>query len=154
MRIPRAIQKRRADLECGQDQETFNSLLDNTPYLIYVKDRDCRFVRTNQAMAAMLGERSEEIVEKTDFDFYSEETARPRFEEEQEIMQSYQSVVGQIQKLTFEFASCYWRHYVRTPFYIFPSEPFPAGIVRKGLFAAFILVEFCVSPKNTNLAIP
>jgi len=108
VRITRAVQNRRADLERRQDQELLTALLENAPDSIYFKDRDCRFIRVNAAKAKKHKQNPGEMVGKSDFDYFTEERARPAYEEEQKIMRTGESVLGEIQKLTFEDGSIGW----------------------------------------------
>jgi PAS domain S-box-containing protein len=108
LRITRAILNRRAGLERRQDQELLSALLDNVPDSIYFKDRDCRFIRVNAAKANKHKTHPGQMVGQSDFDYFTEERARPAFEEEQQIMRSDESVLGEVQKLTFEDGSIGW----------------------------------------------
>ena len=75
-----------------------HTLMDTSPDLIYVKDRDSRFTRINKAHAAYLGlSDPAEAIGKTDFDFYGE-TAQSFFAEEQRLMTTGQPLVGAIEE--------------------------------------------------------
>ncbi|MBK5188805.1 MAG: PAS domain S-box protein, partial [Gemmatimonadaceae bacterium] len=52
------------------------ALLDNLPDLIFLKDRDSKFVAVNEPLARILGAPREEIIGKTDFDFFRAEQAQ------------------------------------------------------------------------------
>ncbi|PXA03163.1 hypothetical protein DDZ13_13135 [Coraliomargarita sinensis] len=108
LRITRAVENRRAGLARRQDQELLSALLDNVPDSIYFKDRDCRFIRVNPAKARKHKESPEQMMGKNDFDYFTEERARPAYEEEQKIMRTGESVLGEVQKLTFEDGSVGW----------------------------------------------
>lgn len=115
VRIPRAITKRRAELELRQDQELLMALLDNVPDSIYFKDRDCRFIRVNAAKARKHKSSPEKMVGKSDFDYFTEERARPAYEEEQRIMRSGDPVLCEVQKLTFDDGSVGWVNTSKLP---------------------------------------
>lgn len=115
LRISRAIQSRWSDLERRQDQELLSALLNNVPDSIYFKDRDCRFIRVNLAKASKHKESPEKMIGKSDFDYFTEERARPSYEEEQKIMRSGESVLGEVQKLTFEDGSIGWVNTSKLP---------------------------------------
>jgi len=117
VRLSHAIQSRRADLELRQDQELLSALMENVPDSIYFKDRDCRFIRVNSAKAKKHQQYPEEMIGKSDFDYFTEERARPAYEEEQKIMRSGQPVLGEIQKLTFEDGGVGWVNTSKLPFH-------------------------------------
>jgi sigma-B regulation protein RsbU (phosphoserine phosphatase) len=109
------------------EQELFRTLLDNLPDAIYFKDRESRFVRVSRSKvekslatarqryhaACPAGGReelpphlaglepfAEYMVGKTDFDFYTEERARPAYEDEQEIIRTGQPSIGKLERAT------------------------------------------------------
>ncbi|MBN2004947.1 MAG: GAF domain-containing protein [Anaerolineae bacterium] len=77
------------------EQSLMNSLMENVPDHIYFKDLQSRFVRISASLQAKFGlEKQSDIVGKTDFDFFTEEHARPAYEIEQEIIRTRQPVLG------------------------------------------------------------
>ncbi|MCP5001954.1 MAG: SpoIIE family protein phosphatase, partial [Hyphomicrobiales bacterium] len=71
-----------------------DTFMDNVPDSIYFKDRESRFIRGNRSVAALLGVDDPALLTgKSDFDFFSEEQARPRYVQEQEIMRSGQAIL-------------------------------------------------------------
>ena len=115
VRLTRAILNRRTDLDRRQDQELLSSLLENVPDSIYFKDRDCRFIRVNAAKAVKHTTTPEQMLGQSDFDYFTEERARPAFEEEQKIMRTGEPVLGEIQKLTFEDGGIGWVNTSKVP---------------------------------------
>jgi PAS domain S-box-containing protein len=115
VRLTRAIQHRRMDRERRQDQELLSTLLENVPDSIYFKDRDCCFIRVNAAKASKHNASPDQMVGKTDLDYFTEERARPAFEEEQKIMRTGKPVLGEIQKLTFDDGSVGWVNTSKLP---------------------------------------
>ena len=65
------------------------ALIDNLPDYIYVKDAASRFITTNAAHLKVLGaERIDDVVGKTDFDFFPREAAEQYYRDEQEVIRS------------------------------------------------------------------
>jgi PAS domain S-box-containing protein len=60
-----------------QDDRIFlNSILDNIPDMIFVKDaKDLRFVRFNKAGERLLGKKQKELIGKNDYDFFPRKEA-------------------------------------------------------------------------------
>lgn len=85
------------------DHELLRALLDNAPDHIYFKDTQSRFIRSSKAQALQFGVRSpDELIGKSDFDFFSEEHARCAFDDEQEIIRTGQPIIGKVEKETWQ----------------------------------------------------
>jgi PAS domain S-box-containing protein len=85
------------------DDDLLRALLDNSPDYIYFKDTRSRFIKCSTAQARQFGVTStNELVGKTDFDIFSEEHARPAFEDEQEIMRTGAPIIGTVEKETWK----------------------------------------------------
>jgi PAS domain S-box-containing protein len=68
-------------------------LLDNLPERFYFKDAESRFIRISNSQAKAFGlDNPSQAVGKTDFDFFTEEHARPAYEGEQEIIRTGKSL--------------------------------------------------------------
>ena len=64
-----------------------DSVIDNLPDYIYVKDAASRFITTNAAHLKVLGARRiDDVVGKTDFDFFPREPAEQYYRDEQEVI--------------------------------------------------------------------
>lgn len=69
--------------------------------LIYFKDEESRFIKVSQSMANNFKVKNvEELYGKTDFDFFTEEHARPAYEDEQEIIKTGVPIIDKIEKET------------------------------------------------------
>jgi len=80
-----------ANAELAREQYILNCFMDNVPDSIYFKDCDSRFFRLNNSLAAKLGVNDPSLlIGKWDFDFFTEEYARPKYEQEQEILRTGQ----------------------------------------------------------------
>ena len=75
--------------------DLLRALLDYLPDLIYFKDCESRYIRCSQSLAQRFkAGAAEELVGKTDFDFYSEEYARQSFADEQQIIRTGRPILG------------------------------------------------------------
>jgi rsbT co-antagonist protein RsbR len=71
------------------DRRLLQALLDDVPDKIYFKDVESRFIKVSRSTAEMFGlSDPAAVVGKTDFDFFTEEHARPAFGDEQEVMRT------------------------------------------------------------------
>ncbi|MFZ3048259.1 MAG: ATP-binding protein, partial [Desulfatirhabdiaceae bacterium] len=77
-------------LEEIQKNEIFlNAIFENIPDMIFVKDaKDLRFVRLNRAGEALLGYVAEEMIGKTDYDFFPVEEADFFTRKDREVLES------------------------------------------------------------------
>lgn len=84
------------------EKSLIQNLMDNIPDAIYFKDRESRFILTSQAMVKKFGvSNPNEMIGKTDFDFFSEEHASQAYRDEQEIIRTGKPLVGIIEKETW-----------------------------------------------------
>jgi len=73
----------------ANERNLLRSLIDNVPEYIYIKDAQSRFVMANPAVAKLFNLASpEELLGKTDFDFFPKDLAARYFADEQLIFQS------------------------------------------------------------------
>jgi PAS domain S-box-containing protein len=87
-------ERKQAEQVLVQQRARLVALMDNTPDHVYFKDADSRFTMISVATARSFGLADpSQAVGKTDFDFFTEEHARPAFEDEREIMRTGVPVV-------------------------------------------------------------
>lgn len=78
------------------EQYLLHALLENSPDYIFFKDRQSRFIVTNDAHARLLLglNNAQEAIGKTDFDLFKREEAQRFYDEEQRIMETGQPVIA------------------------------------------------------------
>jgi PAS domain S-box-containing protein len=81
--------------ELTRQQYILDTFMENIPDSVYFKDLESRITRANRAHAVKrgLGDPSEEIG-RTDFDFFPEDQARVKFEQEQAIIHTGQPILN------------------------------------------------------------
>ncbi len=90
---------RQAHLELENERNMLRTLIDNIPDFMYVKDIKSRFVVANSHLARIVGvEKPEELLGKTDFDFFSRELASAFYEDEQSVIRSGQPLFNREEK--------------------------------------------------------
>jgi len=68
--------KKKAETALANEQKLLRTLVDLMPSFVYVKDRESRFLMINKACAQYMGASSpNDLIGKTDFDFYDPETS-------------------------------------------------------------------------------
>jgi PAS domain S-box-containing protein len=87
------VRERSADL--ARQQYILDTFMENIPDSIYFKDRNSRFTRINKALATHVElDDPAEGVGKSDFDFFPEEQARAKHEQEQEIIRTGRPILN------------------------------------------------------------
>ncbi len=82
-------QRKRAEEGLAKERNLLRTLIDNLPDYIYAKDAAGRFIIANRAVAYLMGDRPpDDLIGKTDFDFYPEAVATEYFADEQALIQS------------------------------------------------------------------
>jgi rsbT co-antagonist protein RsbR len=88
-------ERKRAEEELAQERNMLRTLIDNMPDYIYVKDTESRFIVGNVAVGQVMGVKTpDELIGKTDFDFYPQELAARYYADEQEIFRSGQPIIN------------------------------------------------------------
>jgi rsbT co-antagonist protein RsbR len=87
------IEHKRMEAVLAEERNLLRTLIDHVPGYIYVKDRQGCFVMANQATIRLLGATSlDQVIGKTDFDFFPAEHAAQYYAGEQEIMRTEQAL--------------------------------------------------------------
>jgi phosphoserine phosphatase RsbU/P len=90
-------------------QDLFAFLLENATDQIYFKDTQGRFLCASRAVADFMGVQDPaELIGKTDFDFWSEQTAREAAADEKRIIETGVPMVGKIEKLIYPSGRVTW----------------------------------------------
>jgi PAS domain S-box-containing protein len=88
-------ERKQAEEALLAERQLLRMLIDNMPDYIYVKDAASRFLVANRYLAEKIGVKGpEEMIGRTDFDFFPEELATAFFSDEQVIVQSGQALVN------------------------------------------------------------
>ena len=81
--------------EAEYDRLLISNLMQNSQDLIYFKDLESRFTKVSDSMVQRLGAASmEDVIGKSDFDFWDLESATKFFDAEQEIIRTHQPLTG------------------------------------------------------------
>ncbi len=92
------------------------AMLDNVPDRIYFKDAQCRFVQCNQAVARRLNvESPEQVIGKTDFDFYPAAKAEEFHQDEQKLIKTGIPLLNKIEQLVKPGGEVSWASVTKTP---------------------------------------
>ena len=94
-----------------------DNLLHSTEECVYFKDLRSRFLLVSAGwIAAIAPDRStEEVIGKTDFDFFSEEHAASAFADEQQIIRTGEPMIGKLEEETFQDRTGPWVSSTKMP---------------------------------------
>jgi PAS domain S-box-containing protein len=95
--------------ELAYERDLLRSLMDYSPDPIYFKDAQSHFLIASKVQAELFGLQSaDELVGKTDFDFFTDEHARPAFEDEQEIIRTGVPLISKVEKEILKNGRASW----------------------------------------------
>ena len=76
------------------------AFLENTPDFVHFKDRACRFIAVSKSKLRRNGlERLEDILGKTDFDFFAAKNAQRSMDDELEVMRTGEPMVSKLEQV-------------------------------------------------------
>ena len=81
------------------DRVLVTAFLENTPDLVYFKDRESRFIAVSKSKAARHGLAPVDLVGKTDFDLFSDRHAQWARADEEDVMNTGAPVIDKLEKL-------------------------------------------------------
>jgi two-component system, NarL family, sensor histidine kinase UhpB len=87
-------ERRRREEELSAERRLLRTVIDIIPDYIYVKDRDSKFIVNNVAVAKNLGCTPDDVIGKTDFDFFPPDLARQFFQDEQKVMSTGRALIS------------------------------------------------------------
>ncbi len=91
--------RRRIEMDLESERDLLRSLLYSSSDHIYFKDLDSRFLKCSKRLAESFGlKHMDEVVGKTDFNFFQEAHARAAYEDEQNIIRTGKPIVAKVEK--------------------------------------------------------
>ena len=109
---------RAAEAELRRERRMMDAFMQSVPDAVYFKDLQSHFINCSHSLARYFGKTSpDELRGKTDFDFFSDEHARPAFEAEQQIIRTGEPVIGLPEKEVFPDGRIQWSLTTKMPMY-------------------------------------
>ena len=97
-------------------KELFDFLLEKIPDQVYFKDRQGRFLRASRAVAEYMDVADpKDLLGKTDFEFWSEQTAKEAAADEKRIMETKEPMIGKVEKLVYPDGRVTWDYTTKMP---------------------------------------
>lgn len=86
--------RKKTEIELAEERNLLRTLIDNIPNYIYVKDRQSRFIVANESVAQAMGAKNpEELLGKTDADFFSKEASEKFLKDEFYVLEQGVSLI-------------------------------------------------------------
>ena len=109
--------RKQAEESLHRERSLLRMLIDSTPDYVYVKDTANRFLLANASLAHRMGQATaEDLLGKTDLDFYPKELATKFISDEQEIMRSGRAVVNREECVQDAGGNTIWHLTTEVPF--------------------------------------
>lgn len=107
---------KRAEAALAYERNLLNTLLTRSEDKIYFKDRESKFIRASVSMAGMFKvQKPEDLIGKSDRDFFSEEHVRDALADEQKIIRTGEPLVDKIEKETWPDGHISWALTTKMP---------------------------------------
>lgn len=111
-------EQRRTEQQLAHERDLLRALLDHIPDRIFFKDVQSRFIRCSASMFSSLGfNRPEEVIGKTDFNYYPANLAQGYFEEEQRIIATGEPLINKVQQHGDAQGQEVWSAVTKVPIY-------------------------------------
>lgn len=99
------------------ERDMLQLLIDVIPSPIYIKNEKSEFLRVNKALVNLLGARSaEDVVGKTDFNFYSNEEAEKMRADELKILETGKPIFNKIEQSDWNDKNIIWVSTTKIPY--------------------------------------
>jgi PAS domain S-box-containing protein len=98
-----------------EERDLLQALIDNIPDLIHFKDDKNRFIRVNKAKADFFGKSPENMIGKTDFDFFPHEQAEAAYADDNWVMKFNKPLVDKVEKITQVDGTEHWVFVTKIP---------------------------------------
>lgn len=120
----RTLQLTEAAEELRQSRSFLDSIIENIPNMIFVKDaKTLRFVRFNRAGEMLLGRMREELAGKNDFDFFPQEEAEFFTQKDLEVLRNRKVVDIPEEPISTSDGSIRFLHTKKIPIYDKDNQP-------------------------------
>jgi len=107
--------RKKIEKELSNNHELLESLLDNIPDRIYFKDKESRFVKVNKAKAKKANSNPEEMIGKTEFDFFPKEYAERSIADEKKVMETKKPLINKIERVLNSKGFEHWVSITKIP---------------------------------------
>ncbi|MGB0582117.1 MAG: PAS domain-containing protein [Limisphaerales bacterium] len=95
--------------EVEYERSLMQAIMNNSPDRIFFKDRESRYVRCSASLAEQFGVKSaKDVVDQSDFDYFSEEHALETFADDQEVIRTGEPMLAKKERETSPDGASRW----------------------------------------------
>ncbi len=110
-------ERKEAEMVIKYEQSLLHSLMDNISDSVYFKDKEKRFIRVNKTKAEHLKVTPEEMIGKTDFDFFPPEIAKQSSADDDLVIKSAKPIIDKVEKINYLDKREHWVSATKVPWY-------------------------------------
>jgi PAS domain S-box-containing protein len=107
----------RSQEELFKERALLRTLIDNLPDTVYVKDTSLRKTLANKADLDIMGKKEEEVIGKTDYDFYPQEVADAFAADDKKVIEQGISIINREEKIIGADGKEHWLLTSKTPLF-------------------------------------
>lgn len=126
-----AEEMRRMHEKLDLERSMFQVLMEYLPDRITYKDRDSKILRVNKAKAIRFKMNAEEMIGKTDYDYFAKDHADKAFQEEQELLRLGEPMLNIEERAVLSNGDVVWASASRIPFKNSKGETIGIFIITK-----------------------
>jgi len=110
-------ERKEAEMAIIYEQSLLHALMDNISDSVYFKDKEKRFIRVNKVKAERSEVAPEEMIGKTDFDFFPPEIAKHSFADDSQVIEFGKSIIDKVEKIIYLNKKEIWVSTTKVPWY-------------------------------------
>lgn len=109
--------QKKIESELTYNNDLLQSLMDHIPDCIYFKDEQGKFVKVNKSKAKRINKKPEELIGKTELDFFPKDYAQESKEDEKKVMKTGKPIINKIEKIIDNKGIEHWVSITKIPRY-------------------------------------
>jgi len=109
--------RKKAEMVIIYEQSLLHSLMDNISDSVYFKDKEKRFIRVNKVKAEHSKLAPEEMIGKTDFDFFPPEIAKQSSADDDFVIEKGKPIIDKLEEIIHLNKTEHWVSTTKVPWY-------------------------------------
>lgn len=110
-------ERKQAEMAIIYEENLLHALMDNISDTVYFKDKEKRFIRVNKVKAEHSEVTPEEMIGKTDFDFFPPEIAKQSSADDDLVIKFAKPIIDKVEKIIYSDKTEHWVSTTKVPWY-------------------------------------